>query len=662
MYLLWILTVVIYLFISKYLQTSYFKSDFLSVIILSCYFILGGLSVQLQSIISTNHFTKWKSKENYLKIQLVEIPKKRSRYRSISEVQFIGTSPEKMNKSQGQILIYFPPNDNYKPKNGESFLIKGSLQKVIENTNPYAFSYKKYLYNRGVEHQIYLKPNAFIPLDNNEISSLKIFIESIKVKCLQIINQYIMTQENQGVAAAMILGHRNELSEELYDSYTDTGAVHCLAVSGLHVGIVATFLGFLLQFIPRHKSFFRGIKVIILILGVWFYAFLTGGAPAIIRASIMFSIMVCDFNWTERKNMFNSLGIAAILMLIHDPNVLFQAGFQFSFLALSGILIFYPKIFRLIPFIKNRPLRYLWGLVAVAVAAQITVFPVTIYYFHKFPSYFWLSGLVAIPLAFIILTTGISLLISHFIFPPLSTAIGNLLNIIISLLNTSIESIQKLPNSSNDDLWLDFYTIIVIYIAILLFGYLYYKYQRNVAVLFYTCLILLTIIFGIRNLSTRLQSKVMIYDIYEGSIVDFIDGRKIMSFARISRNDDSEKFMCDNYRMSINAEKVEKFKLKRKWKTERFIHENGLIMYNSTSILIITDSTKINNKIPIDYCIVSSQFSGSLSDLLQSCTPKSIIIDKSVPYFTTLKWKNQNTLNIPLKSLYETGALELNLN
>ena len=177
--------------------------------------------------------------------------------------------------------------------------------------------------------------------------------------------------------------------------------MHVLAVSGLHVGIIFFILNFLLTPLNRNKRLLK-IKLFLLVGALWFYAFLTGLSPSVMRSCTMFSFIVVGENLNKRTNIYNTLAASAFLLMLINPLIIFGAGFQLSYIAVISIVFFQPRLAALVA-VKNRILKYVWDLFTVSVAVQIGTAPISIFYFHQFPVYFWLSNFIVIPGAALIL-------------------------------------------------------------------------------------------------------------------------------------------------------------------------------------------------------------------------------------------------------------------
>ena len=245
------------------------------------------------------------------------------------------------------------------------------------------------------------------------------------------------------VVAAMTLGDKSALSQELHEVYSVTGASHVLALSGLHLGIIYMLLTFLFgsrffTFSPFH--FFT-------LSAIWSFVFLVGMPVSVVRSATMLTVYALLSLGHRDKMSVNTLAFTALLVLIVSPLSLFDIGFQMSYLSVFAILLIVPLSERLFPvgyLMTHRVIRWLWGMVAVSCAAQIGVAPLVAYYFGRLPVYFLLTNFIVIPAATLIL--WLSPLV--FLFPSLAY----LLLYIVSVLNTLLSTIASIPGASIDGL------------------------------------------------------------------------------------------------------------------------------------------------------------------------------------------------------------------
>jgi len=175
------------------------------------------------------------------------------------------------------------------------------------------------------------------------------------------------------------------------------GAMHILCVSGLHVGIIYLVISFFLGFL-NNTRFNNILKAILLLLTVWAYAIITGLSPSVQRASLMLSVFIIGNLLNRARDTYNTLAISALILLIIDPYLLFNVGFQLSYAAVIGIVTFHQPIYKLLYF-KNTIIDKIWSITVLSFAAQMATFPIATYYFHFFPPWFWLTNLFTFPLS-----------------------------------------------------------------------------------------------------------------------------------------------------------------------------------------------------------------------------------------------------------------------
>lgn len=283
------------------------------------------------------------------------------------------------------------------------------------------------------------------------------------------------------VAKALILGETNELSPQLKASYIGTGTIHILCVAGLHVGIIYLGAVFIFSFLLRLK-YGKFLFAAIILSILWTYAAIAAFTPSVCRAAAMFSIVLIGRTIRRDMNVFNSLAAAALILLLFDPFMLTRAGFQFSFIAVAGIVWLQPKIFNLWA-VENRFLRFFWRLAAVSLAAQLAVLPLGLYYFNQFPTYFIISNLAVVPLAPFIMATGCVFLLFRFIgLKLLYFASGKILYALIYLVNWLVTHIKSLPYSLYEGYYLSIFECVLLY-AIILFFCLALVYKNKISLI-----------------------------------------------------------------------------------------------------------------------------------------------------------------------------------
>ena len=386
------------------------------------------------------HFSKYWTGESYLKVRLLSLQHRQA----VLSVEQIDTIPCK-----GKLLVYIDEHlevsshDIY-----DYFIARVSLRELRPSRNPSAFNRVAYYNTKEVYHE----GNIFVwdKLAVDEKFSLQKYLFQLRGQAKSILGKYLPDPTQFAIAAALLLGDKSELDSDTKSAFADTGSMHVLAVSGMHLGVLYMILLFISSLISRRWNWIR-IPGVILFL--WMFAFFVGGAASVKRAALMFSLLLLGKLLTRKGATLNSIAGAAVILLITDPNSLFDVGFQLSFAAILGIVILQRPIER-IWWIRNRLGSQIWKLVTVSIAAQLFTLPFALYYFHVFPVYFWLSGIVVVPVAMIILSSGLSLLLFHSV-PLLGMVLAKSLSFVLWFLQWSVFSIQQLPGVRLEGIWLD---------------------------------------------------------------------------------------------------------------------------------------------------------------------------------------------------------------
>ena len=303
------------------------------------------------------------------------------------------------------------------------------LQTPSRPRSPYAFDFKKYLQDRHIHRIAYLEKGEWLGV---------VKPQSWRDRQVAQLRKLFREEQYSGLLAALVFGDRRYLPKEIQEQYAQAGAIHVLAVSGLHVGMVLVFLQLIFRVVPGLQGA-KGKKYAIplQIMGIWSYASMTGWSPSVCRASIMLSLLLIARASRRNTIGINSLAGAALILLAYHDEWIFNIGFQFSCLAVLGILLFQKPIFRIWNS-KYRLVRWFWELSSVSLAAQLTTFPLGLYYFHQFPVWFLLSGSMVVPLAPILIGGTVLILLLDWTAICSPSYLVYLLEWILQALNSSM--------------------------------------------------------------------------------------------------------------------------------------------------------------------------------------------------------------------------------
>lgn len=423
------------------------------------------ISLSNQEIFNPNHFagnTELDKTGYYARISDAVSEKLRT-FKTILEIEGVDSSGV-VKQKMGKILVYFKKNEEAKKlQYGDLIFCKVGAQPIPEPNNPHQFNLRKYLALKQVHHQVYLSDQDWILVDNSHHFSIKGFALSFREKMIKQLNLHGLEGNQFSVASAILLGYDDKLDADLRSEYSGSGAMHVLCVSGLHLGIIYMIIGFLLGFLNRKKSH-RVIKMVLVLIMIWAFAVLTGFGPSVRRSAIMFSIMIIGETMRFSKDSFNTLSVAAFLILLFDPYALFDTGFQLSFGAVLSILLF-QKPLSGIWSPNNSFIKYFWDLITVSLAAQIGTSPIAMYYFNQFPNYFLITNMIVIPLSFMILSLGFGFFLLSWL-PILSDLLASLLSFIIKVMNASVSFVEQLPGSKITGIVISGPELLLLYIII----------------------------------------------------------------------------------------------------------------------------------------------------------------------------------------------------
>lgn len=382
-------------------QSGYFKT---ACLYLTC-LALGVLAFNLKCRqLPENHFSKENS--GHFLIQITEIKKQDDkRLTCISEVLLAIGNNEKRTVSG---KIYVRINANCQKLEPGDILIVPSCYKVIEPRRyPWEFDFKKYMAMQSIGHQMRLNDHQFkvMPHENMGITRLA---HKIKRHCLLTLRTYLKDSAVYGLAEGLTIGYKYDISQDIMTSFSNSGTLHLLASSGMHVGLIYWILG--LIFMPlknvRHGALIQFIAVTIFL---WMYAFVSGLGPSIVRATVIFNLAGIGTLIGRKADSINLLFATSIIQMIQDPWSIFNIGFQLSYAAVLGILTLHPILnksweskFRLVNYIKEMS--------SISISAQLFTMPLTIYYFGTFPLLFLFANLVLIPISTVLLYAILALL------------------------------------------------------------------------------------------------------------------------------------------------------------------------------------------------------------------------------------------------------------
>ena len=613
---------------------------------------LFSLAYFLSNLREKNAVFEHLNNKGIYRVELIQAPteKQKSYVCKVQVLQFLDES--KWNNTHGMAIVYIQKDSSSSSLlYGDRLMIEAEFKSPAGAENPGGFNYAAYLKRQGVLATAYLPSSSWLKTDYNTSFSLFRLADISRSKLLQIYKAFKISGDEFAVLAALTLGYTDALQPDLRASYSATGAMHILSVSGLHVGVVYLVFAFLLSFLNKSQRQ-RIIKTLLITLLLWLYAFLTGLSPSVVRATLMFSFVAIGTSLERKSQIYNTVFMSAFFMLLYNPDYLFDVGFQLSYAAVLSIIFFQAPISNLFP-TQKKALRWLRDLFAVSLAAQLGTAPFTLYYFHQFPNYFLITNLVAIPLSSLVIYLAMLLLALSFV-PYVSVAVAFLLKWSLWLLNFLIVSIQNLPFSLSE-ISFDFKQMLLVILVIAFFSI--YFYTKKFAALFLGLLSILIV--GLISLHTKyktLNSKLLIvYSGQKNGHINFLnqDNNYVIS----SDSTELQKIASSFWR--INYIQKPQILNNNSW----FL--DGFTFFGNKRILILTDeilkNKSIQKSIKVDYLIIGNKLKPKMDQLLENVHPTKIIVDKTISEWYTESIRNACIQHdIAFYSVAENGAYILN--
>jgi competence protein ComEC len=619
---------------------------------------LGSFLVWYKDIRHNPHWYSMHYKAGDLVIATLKEPlvEKTNSYKALATVTGIKEA-NRIIPVKGDLLLYFKKDTSLPTLDfGSQIIFSKPLQEIKNAGNPGGFDYKRYCLFQDITHQVYLIQGEFVVLNKKNQSLFGKILFPVRQKILSILRMYIPGEKEQCLAEALLVGYKNDLDKDLVQSYTNTGVVHIIAISGLHLGLIYWLL--VLLFKPlRKKKVLKWLSPIIIISGLWLFSLLAGAQPSVLRSALMFTCIVFAENLSRKTSIYNTLALSAFVLLCINPFSLWDVGFQLSYSAVLSIVIFMQPIYNWF-FIKNKLVDFIWKLNAISMAAQLLTTPFSIYHFHQFPNFFLLTNFIAVPLSSLIVLGEIFICALSFV-SPLAIIAGKLLSWLIWLMNSYIERIGALPGSLWDGIQINMLQACLLLLAVAGLGYWLLEKQRKAA---WICLVAVLGFMYLRSFSfyeCGRQRKIIVYNVAKHQAIDILDGR---NYFFIGDND----LLTDEFTRNFN---LTPSRVLHRLKTTDTIHNfcrvENCIAYGSKRILLIDRTLvffPVKEKITVDLVIISKNSRLYLSKLVETFTIKQIVFDGSVP-----RWKLKrlsadcDSLHICRHDVSEKGAFVMSL-
>ncbi|HAT76555.1 MAG TPA: competence protein ComEC [Flavobacterium sp.] len=528
---------------------------------------------------------------------------------------------------------------------GTHLQINGSFYRNSSAKNPNQFDYGKYLENKQIYAQIYADASE-IKIGSIIQKDLWYFSSRLRTKIIQNLEKSHFNKTELNVAVALILGQQQDISPEIVSDYQYAGAVHILSVSGLHIGCILIFVTFLLKPFPNtRKSSF--IKLVIILLSLSSFGLIAGLAPSVLRSVTMFSFVAIGMYLRRSTNIFHTLLVSMLIILLVQPSFLFDVGFQLSYFALFFILWLQPLLAQLWK-PRNKIVNYFWEILTVSFAAQIGTLPLSIYYFHQFPGLFFVTNLVIIPFLSLIMGLGVVVMVLA-AFDCVPVFLAKSLEWSIFILNKIINWIASLEQFIFRDIPFNWQLLLSLYLLIIATVIWFKKPNFNKLALAMITVIIFQITYFQTHWNIQKQRELVIFNSKKNTLIAERNGNNISLYAGDSL------LKTANQNQTFSSYSMGNFShLKTK------IRLQNLMFFDGNKILILDSLGVYPKNIRADIVVLTQSPKINLERFLTATKPKMVVADATNFKNIQKLWKATCFKNkIPFHATSEKGFYRL---
>ena len=560
---------------------------------------------------------------------------------------------------KGKILVYFSKDSiSARLGYGDRMLINKKLQRIKNSGNPGAFNYERYAAFQQIYHNVFLKEKDWIMLPDKSIHPIRQFLFNARENILSLLRKNMDSSKDElGIAQALLIGYTNDLDKDLVQAYSNTGVVHIIAISGMHLGLIYLLLVSLFKKIPGIKKS-RLLQAVLVLCCLWLFSLLTGASASVLRAAVMFTFITIGSSFNKQASIYNSLAASAFVLLCYNPYFLWDVGFQLSYLAVVSIIVFQVPVYNCWD-LKNKWANQIWKLAAISVAAQILTFPICIYYFHQFPNFFLLTNLVAVPLSSIILYTEIGL-IAFSSISLVGAVLGKTVSWLVWAMNKIVLYINAFPFAVWDGIAATVLSTWLLYAVVI--GTCAWLMKRSLILFQFTLCALLLFVMTVayRNWQITNQQKLIVYNVPQHRAIDFVQGNdyKFLGDSMLLQDGMLQNFHLKPARIMLQLTDTTS-------PLANFYRQQSFFQFSNKRILLIDQPFLLKPsplKTVLDIIIISKNPSLRIAQLASVFNCSQYVFDASNSLWKIDKWQKEcEELHLRSYSVQEKGPFVLDV-
>lgn len=537
---------------------------------------------------------------------------------------------------------------------GDQLVIRANYREVSPPFNPGQFNYKAFLANKHIWHNAFIENADMKKIASKKGNLLVYHAIASRQRMIDKLETYLTDKRALSIVSALVLGYRQNMEEEVTKVFTDTGTVHVLSVSGLHVGIVFAVFSALLFWmnINLKMKFVKGILLIVL---VWLYALITGFSPPVLRAAIMITFTLITLHFVKDGNIYNTIAASALMLLFFNPNFIMNIGFQLSYLAVIAIIYLYP-ILRDAFTIKNRVLRALWNYSALSIAAQLITFPLVMYYFNNFPLYFLPANLFIIFPATLIVYLGFAVLV----VPGgiLSSVIAAILETLTLFSKNTLEHLARLPFATLTGLSLSPWAVFFIYILIISLVFAFTLKRKQLLYVSMVAAIAMSVLRLQEHVYSRNKVEFRFHNVNRDlAIAVFKKGQHILYTDSSFRKTNGYSYLLENIKLEKGIANIEEIPFPNSYNALNVLIERNIIQLEDRRVLIYDKDPIAQKSLSVDLLMIRNNVKADLKKICQNISFNKILIDGSNSNKNVERYvKEAEKLSIPFYVLKDNYA------
>ncbi len=620
------------------IQTVYF-----GIATLLCFFAIGYFSYQIRlPQFQPNHYSHVLSNgtAEILQIKITQTLKPdKYNYKYFANLNAINGIATKgkilLNVSKDSLKESFYPD--------EILLVHALISKIPKPLNHHQFDYSAYMKSLGVYGQLRISEKKILKTAKGSKTILGI-AQNFRTGILEKLQNTKLKTDERAIIQALVLGEKKDIDKNLYREYAAAGAVHILAVSGLHVGILYIIIALLLKPLTRWKLgiYFHALIIVLLL---WGFAILSGLSPSVTRAVTMFSFFALAKIFNRDTNSINTLFLSFLALLIINPLWLFQVGFQLSYLAVFFIVWLQPLFYKA-GYSKYRIVRKIWAMVSVTICAQIGVLPLSLYYFHQFPGMFLLTNIVVLPFLTVLMCGGL-LIVLLASLDSLPDWLAESYNFLIEGLNGFIHWVAVQDEFLFKNIHFSALKVMGAYLLIISLALFLKKINYRGLVVSLLSISVLIAIYIYDEFKTS-ENQLVVFQKSKQTLLGYKNGKDFIVYNNDSTKYISEEYPIKSFRAAINITNYSQEKLP------------SIFQYKNRNILILDSLGTFPKQKNIHTLLLTNSPKVNLNRIIDSLKPEQIVADGS-NYFTYIKrWEKTCKLKkLPFCHTAKQGAFSI---